>query len=289
MSTHQNTTITATLPPQSPMPPQSLKRAREENIYSIGNSSKAVFLRSVLPPQLIEEMDKKYLRPHGRRCSWVVTIHRMEPGSDPESPNLMPHLTLGGMAASYFEAESAVSKQVRELQGTLGEVEIHYAIQNGKEVTVDLELYPSDLPSDCEEDAQARPVKKTTNEKAPATNAAKSASFCCVGTVFQLDNDFHFTGEQSMAGFEPTKEAAEKKVAKWIWDYLEPLLHDYYPDWKQEVGEQKEGETLYTYLERFKEANLRFTGDPVVDHLDFSGQFFWNTEKGKMAEVDLEW
>lgn len=214
----------------------------------------------------------------------------MEPGSDPESPNLMPHLTLGGMAASYFEAESAVSKQVRELQGTLGEVEIHYAIQNGKEVTVDLELYPTDLPSDCEEDGEARLVKKATNQKAPATNTAELPCFSFVGTVFQLDDEFAFKGELSMAGFELTKEAAEEKVAKWIWDYLEPLLDDHcYPDWKQEVGEQKEGETLYTYLERFKKANLRFTGDPVVDHLDFSGQFFWNTEKGKMAEVDLEW
>lgn len=93
-----------------------------------------------------------------------------------------------------------------------------------------------------------------------------------------------------MGGFEPTKEAAEAKVAEWIWDYLEPLLDDHdYPDWKEELGEQKEGETLYNYLERFKEANLFFGYNPFVDHLHFIDQFFWCIQEGKMAEVDLEW
>ena len=215
----------------------------------------------------------------------------MDPGSDPESPNRIPSVTLGGMTASYFEAKSAVSKQVRERQGTLGEVEIHYAIQNGKEVTVDLELYPTDLPSDCEEDAEARPIKKARREEAPATKTAEPSCFSFVGTVFQLDNLFSFRAELSMAGFEPTKKAAEEKVAKWIWEkYLKPLLDDNcYPDWQQEVGEQKEDETLYEYLERFKDASLCFGYNPFVDHLFLFDQLNWCVQEGNMAEVDLEW
>ena len=257
MSTPQNTTVAAT--------------------------SKAVFLRCFLKPDWIEEIEK-HLRPHGRRCSWVVTIHRMDPGSHPDSPYLTPNWTLGGMAASYFEAERAVSENVCKFQETLGEVQVHYAIKNGKEVSVDLQSDPTDFPS------KTRPIKKARHEEAPATKTAEPSCFSFVGTVFQLDNRFSFRAELSIAGFEPTKEAAEEKVAKWIWKYLKPLLDDHcYPDWKQEVGEQKEDETLYEYLERFKDASLCFGYNPFVDHLFFFDQFNWGTQERKMAEADLDW